>query len=153
MTARSASRAPGSLNAHTAMKLITGPVELPLSMVAEYRLDMLGPWESADGAGTEALTTSWVSPDPLHDGGNIFYSEITALYTNGLGNLIYFEGTDPRDAVTLASLTRRLWAGRRGSSSRRDLPSKSGTRTWTSEANTICDTITPNSPFGFILRT
>ena len=25
------------------------------------------------------------------------YSEITALYTNGLGNLIYFEGTDPRD--------------------------------------------------------
>ena len=84
MTARSASRAPGSLNAHTAMKLITGPVELPLSMVAEYRLDMLGPWESANGAGTEALTTSWVSPDPLHDGGNIFYSEITALYTNGL---------------------------------------------------------------------
>ena len=55
------------------------------------------PWESADGAGTEALTTSWVSPDPLHDGGNIFYSEITALYTNGLGNLIYFEGTDPRE--------------------------------------------------------
>ena len=95
MTARSASRAPGSLNAHTAMKLITGPVELPLSMVAEYRLDMLGPWESADGAGTEALTTSWVSPDPLHDGGNIFYSEITALYTNGQGNPIYFEGTDP----------------------------------------------------------
>ena len=25
------------------------------------------------------------------------YSEITALYTSGLGNLIYFEGTDPRD--------------------------------------------------------
>ena len=37
-----------------------------------------------------------MSPDPLHDGGNIFYSEITRLYTNGLGNSIYFEGTDPR---------------------------------------------------------
>ena len=68
-----------------------------MATVPEYRLDMLGPWESAHGAGTEALTTSWVSPDPLHDGGNIFYSEITALYTNGLGNPIYFEGTDPRD--------------------------------------------------------
>ena len=43
------------------------------------------------------MTTLWVLPDPLHDGGNIFYSKITALYTNGLGNLIYFEGTDPRD--------------------------------------------------------
>ena len=29
--------------------------------------------------------------------GNIFYSEITALYTNGQGNLIYFEGTEPRE--------------------------------------------------------
>ena len=27
----------------------------------------------------------------------LFYSEITALYTNGQGNPIYFEGTDPRD--------------------------------------------------------
>ena len=73
---------------------------LSLAAVAEYRLDMLGLWESADGAGTEALTTSWVSrcrPIPLHDGGNIFYSEVTSLYTNGLGNPIYFEGTDPRE--------------------------------------------------------
>ena len=23
--------------------------------------------------------------------------DVTALYTNGLGNLIYFEGTDPRE--------------------------------------------------------
>ena len=27
----------------------------------------------------------------------LFYSEITALYTNGLGNPIYFEGTDPHN--------------------------------------------------------
>ena len=40
------------------------------------------------------MTTSWVSPDPLHNGANIFYSEITALYTDGLGNLVYFEDTD-----------------------------------------------------------
>ena len=78
------------------LRPLTGPAELHLATVAEYRLDMLGPWESADGAGNEALTRSWVSPDPLHDGGNIFYSETTRLYTNGLGNLIYFEGTDPR---------------------------------------------------------
>ena len=65
------------------------------------------------------MTTSWVSPDPLHNGANIFYSEITALYTDGLGNLVYFEDTD------------------HASSSRRDSPLESGTRTWTSEANTI----------------
>ena len=35
--------------------------------------------------------------DPLHDGRHVFYSEITALYTNGLGNPIYFEGTDQRN--------------------------------------------------------
>ena len=73
--------------------------------MAEYRLDMLGPWESANGAGTEALTTLWVSPGPLHDGGSIFFSEITGLYTNGWGNLIYFEDTDPRNPGVPNSLS------------------------------------------------
>ena len=110
--------------------------------MAEYRLDMLGPWQSADGAGTEALTTSWVSPDPLHDGGNIFYSEITALYTNGLGNLIYFEGTDPRDpgvpnlppvvGTPREQFEEGLTVGEWHAS------------TWTSLANTICKSLFNN---------
>ena len=58
---------------------------------------MLGPWKSAHGAGTEAEATVWVSPDPLNADGEIYYSESTQRYTNGTGEYIYFEGTDPRN--------------------------------------------------------
>ena len=67
-----------------------------MATVPEYRLDMLGPWKSAHGAGTEAEATIWESPDPLRPDGMIYYSETTQRYTNAAGEYIYFEGTDPR---------------------------------------------------------
>ena len=67
-----------------------------MATVPEYRLDMLGPWKSAHGAGTEAEATIWESPDPLRPDGMIYYSETTQRYTNSADEYIYFEGTDPR---------------------------------------------------------
>ena len=99
-----------------------------MATVPEYRLDMLGPWKSAHGAGTEAEATIWESPDPLRPDGMIYYSETTQRYTNSRTSISTLKAPT---RVTLASHRKALVDGsrRHGSSSRTGSLSQSGTPT------------------------
>ena len=57
---------------------------------------LLGPWTAyGDPAAARAM---WWSPDPLHEGQRIYYSETFRLYNNDDDEPIYFSGTDLRNA-------------------------------------------------------
>ena len=56
---------------------------------------LLGPWTAY---GDPAAAAMWWSPDPLHEGQRIYYSETFRLYNNDDDEPIYFSGTDPRNA-------------------------------------------------------
>ena len=80
----------------SASKPISG-LGIHMSSVLEYSLRNMGPWEGAGGGGNEATTTTWVSPDPLRDGCDIYYDEVTERYiSTATMDPVYFAGTNPR---------------------------------------------------------